>query len=67
MTENRYGARKITKMYRQWNDLRSSIASGEIEKAQAAFDKCEEWVDYAFGKNSTSSPEANADPEGGDV
>lgn len=45
----RYGRRKVSKMLAEWNSLRQAVATGDIEAAQRAFDKCEEWIDFAFG------------------
>ncbi|SMO95992.1 hypothetical protein SAMN06265173_13111 [Thalassovita litoralis] len=50
MTE-RYGRRKISKMLKEWNRLREAVRGGDIERIQDAFDDCEEWVDFAFGKS----------------
>lgn len=50
MTEReRYGRRRIDRMLKEWNALREAVASGNPEATQAAFDACEEWVDFAFG------------------
>ena len=45
----RYGRRKISRMFNDWNNLRAAVASGDIEAIQHHFDRCEEWVDFAFG------------------
>ena len=45
----RYGRRKITSMLADWNALRAAVANGDVEATQAAFDRCEEWIDFAFG------------------
>lgn len=46
----RYGRRKVSRMLLEWNVLRSAIATGDPEASQAAFDACEEWIDFAFGR-----------------
>ena len=48
----RYGRRRIDRMLKEWQALRDAVAHGEPEATQAAFDACEEWVDFAFGKAS---------------
>ena len=45
----RYGRRKITSMLSDWNALRAAVANGDVEATQASFDRCEEWVGFAFG------------------
>lgn len=49
----RYGQRKVSKMYAQWDRLRKAIRNAEPhENVEDALDKCEEWIDFAFGKNA---------------
>ena len=49
ITTTHWGKRRIDKMLKEWNTLRKAISSGDIEAAQDAFDKCENWIDFAFG------------------
>lgn len=50
---DRFGQRRVPKMYQEWNRLREAIRSGAShEDIEAAFEACEEWVDFAFGKNA---------------
>ena len=46
----RYGRTKVSKIRQAYNDLRSAIASGDMEKAQEAFDRYEQWSDYIYGE-----------------
>lgn len=48
----RYGRRKVTKMLAEWDAHRKAVASGDMEAAQSTLDACEEWIDFAFGRNS---------------
>jgi ribosomal protein S20 len=48
---DRYGNRRVSKMLTEWNRLREAVREGNIEGIQHAFDACEEWIDFAFGKN----------------
>lgn len=48
---NKYGNRKITKMYQQWNDLRGLIRQEGSPAIQEAWDKVEEHIDFVFKKN----------------
>ena len=47
--QTRYGRRKISRMFNDWNNLRAAVASGDLDAIQHHFDRCEEWVDFAFG------------------
>ncbi len=47
---DRYGRRKVSRMLAEWNALRSALASGDREATQEAFDACEEWIDFAYGR-----------------
>lgn len=51
MSEERYGRRKISKMLAEWDALRHAVAAEGTPRVQAAFDACEEWIDFAFGRN----------------
>jgi hypothetical protein len=57
----RYGRRKVSRMLAEWDALRSAVAGGDPEATQAAFDACEEWVDFAFGRASLREPPPPAD------
>ena len=46
MSDTRYGRTKVSKIRAAYNDLRSAISSGDMEKAQEAFDRYEQWSDY---------------------
>lgn len=43
----RYGRRRIDRMLAEWQALRQHPV--DPVATQAAFDACEEWVDWAFG------------------
>ena len=45
-TPTSYGQVKITKIRAAYNELREAIASGDLERAQEAFDRYEQWSDY---------------------
>ena len=45
---DRYGNRKIVKMYNEMNRLRAAIQREGTPAIQAAWDDCEEWIDFAF-------------------
>ena len=47
-TATRYGQVKITKIRAAYNELRDAIASGDLERAQEAFDRYEQWSDYVM-------------------
>lgn len=49
----RYGRRKISRMLAEWNAHRAAVASGDIARIQETMDACEEWIDFAFGRNRT--------------
>lgn len=51
----RYGRRKFTKMYDELCDLRKAIRSGDPEATEAAWDKCEEWIDAVFASPQNPS------------
>jgi len=48
----RYGLRRVPKMYKEWSDLREAVRLGDLAGIQESFDKVENWVDFAFGKNA---------------
>jgi len=52
---DRYGNRRVSKMLTEWNRLREAVREGNIEGIQHAFDACEEWIDFTFGKNKGES------------
>ena len=57
MTE-RYGKRRVPKMYAEVNRLRSAIRAEGTPEIQDAWDAVEEWIDFAFGKNATQKDAA---------
>ena len=46
----RHGQRRVVTMWRDWNNLRKAVASGDPVATQEAFDLCEPWVDWCFGQ-----------------
>lgn len=44
----RYGNRRVPKMYAQVNELRQAIAAEGSPRVQAAWDKVEEHIDFAY-------------------
>ena len=55
MTE-RYGNRKVSKMYREVQEHRQAVASGDFARIQETWDKIENWIDYCFGQVSEQKP-----------
>lgn len=49
MTE-RYGRVRVSKIRSAYNDLRTAIRRGDIEAADRALDRYEQWADYVFDK-----------------
>ena len=47
---DKYGNRNIIKMFNQINHLRKSIRSEGTPAIQAAWDKVEEHIDFAYAK-----------------
>lgn len=47
----RYGNRRVVKMYAQINELRQFIRREGTPAIQAAWDKVEEHIDYAYQMN----------------
>lgn len=45
----RFGVRRVTKMYADINKLRQAIRSEGTEAIQEAWDRVEECIDYAYG------------------
>ena len=58
MTE-RYGNRKVSKMYKEVQEHRQAVARGDFERIQETWDKIENWIDYCFGQ---SSEQKSVDP-----
>jgi hypothetical protein len=58
----RYGNVRITKIKAAYDDLRRTVRFGDMEAAEAALDRYEQWADYAFGAAPTLA-EALAVPE----
>lgn len=44
----RFGNRRVPKMYAQINELRRAIAAEGSPRVQAAWDKVEEHIDFAY-------------------
>lgn len=53
MSDKRYGRRKFSKMYAELCALRAAIRSGDPQATEAAWDKCEEWIDAVFTQEKT--------------
>lgn len=53
MTDRRFGERRVTKMYAQINELRAAIRAEGTDRIQAAWDKVEEHIDFAYGHQNT--------------
>lgn len=49
----RYGNRKVTKMYAQINALRKVIRSEGTPEIQDAWDAVEEHVDFVYSRNAS--------------
>ena len=47
----RYGRRKVTKMYAEWNRMREVCRAEGTPAIQDALDDCEEWIDFAFQRS----------------
>lgn len=47
---DRYGNRKVIKMYAQINELRRAIRAEGTPAIQDAWDKVEEHIDFAYGR-----------------
>lgn len=47
MTE-RYGRLKVSTIRAAYNDLRDAIRRGDIEAADEALDRYEQWADFVF-------------------
>lgn len=46
--ELRFGNRRVSKMYAQISELRQAIAAEGSPRVQAAWDKVEEHIDFAY-------------------
>lgn len=44
----RYGRTRVAKIRAAYNDLRAAVQAGDIERAQEALDRYEQWADYVF-------------------
>lgn len=47
MTE-RYGKLRVAKIRSAYNELREAIRAGDLERAEVALDRYEQWADYIF-------------------
>lgn len=45
---DRYGKTRVSKIKAAYDDLRAAIRRGDIEAAEAALDRYEQWADYVF-------------------
>lgn len=48
--DDRYGLRRIAKMKTELDALRTAIRQHDPVATEAAWDKCEEWIDFVFSK-----------------
>lgn len=48
MKTTHYGKTRIVKIRAAYNDLRSAVQRGDMEAAQEALDRYEQWSDYIF-------------------
>ena len=55
MSAYRYGNTKIAKIKAAYDDLRAAVRAGDNEAAQAAFDRYEQWADFAFAPRTDLS------------
>ena len=46
--QNRYGRLRVSKIMAAYNDLRTAVRSGDMEAAEKALDRYEQWADYVF-------------------
>lgn len=60
----KHGQRRVVTMWRDWNNLRKAVASGDPVATQEAFDLCEPWVDWCFGQAAERPPHDRAAPDG---
>lgn len=60
MGNDRYGNRRVPEMYAEINELRRAIASEGTARIQAAWEKVEEHIDFAYQQNAQASSEALA-------
>lgn len=49
MSDQRYGNRRVTRMYADINTLRRAIRDEGTPAIQAAWDRVEEHIDFAYG------------------
>lgn len=47
MTE-RYGKLRVAKIRSAYNELRAAIRAGDLERAEVALDRYEQWADFIF-------------------
>lgn len=52
----RYGRRKISRMLAEWNRLREAVHREGTPAVLAAFEACEEWVDFAYAQAREETP-----------
>jgi hypothetical protein len=50
---NRYGKTRIGKIKAAYDDLRAAIRAGDMDAANAALDRYEQWADFAFSPPMT--------------
>ena len=60
MGNDRYGNRRVPKMYAEINELRRAIANEGTDRIQEAWEKVEEHIDFAYQQNAQASSEALA-------
>ena len=44
----RYGRTRVAKIKSAYDDLRTAVRSGDLDAANAALDRYEQWADYVF-------------------
>lgn len=55
---SRYGRTRVAKIRAAYNDLRTAVQAGDIERAQEALDRYEPWADYVLGGGITQAAAA---------
>jgi len=52
----RYGRVRVSKVRAAYNDLRTAVRAGDIEAAQEALDRYEQWADIVFDERHKREP-----------
>lgn len=61
MTQPRYGARRIVRMYADINRLRRAIRAQGTPEIQSAWDRVEPHIDFAYQRALDPQPKDNPD------